>query len=308
MALMDALQNDYPFEYRNGKSPSQTPRQTLPTKMVPLGIAFLKNSWAPSEAAAAEQRAVDGNDVPGTPALPPIEPIDTDHPPSSSMDNQAEDPGKVAPATHFPYVYSSQHLQPSSSGLQEGMEMDIDELEPSVYWQKSDAAPPAVLPPTPAEDELATELLSALNCDKEWVLTAEAVRAGGLSSNAFSETELHSMLAMSDPEHSGILTKTEVIMALRMMGWATNGYQPAGVPLDTHRMSMFSPSLTRPFKATDCGTSVAGSLPKIVVSSVPMEEVTTQSSDSMPLPYGQSQQLQVQPARQRVKVSLVFPI
>ncbi|KAJ2925413.1 hypothetical protein H1R20_g11707, partial [Candolleomyces eurysporus] len=193
MTLMNALQREYPFEYRNG-------------------IAFFKDSWAPSEAASAGQRVIDGVDVPGSPALPPIDDTDDD---DALMDDQDEGSGKTAPATHFPYVYGSQHLQASSSTMQEAMLVDTDAPRP-LYHPRSDATPPGVTPPTTAETALVDQILVALDCEKEGVLTAGAVR-GRFSSNVLPEGELTTILGLSDPEHSGILTKTELVMSLRMV-------------------------------------------------------------------------------------------
>lgn len=177
----------------------------------------------PSQAAAAEQRVRDGNDVPGSPALPPTQP-DKDN--DTAMDVQVEGSEKTAPATQFfPYVRYG-----SSSIMQEPEAMQVDAPQPW-YCPKSDATPPGVTPPTTVELALVNQILAALGCERVGVLTAQAVR-GRLSSNVLPEGELHTTLGLADPGLSGMLTKVELVMALRMMAWATIGSFSLGDTLD----------------------------------------------------------------------------
>lgn len=178
---------------------------------------------------------IDGNDVPGSPALRATQP-DKDN--DTAMDVQVEGSGKTAPATQFfPYVRYG-----SSSTMQEPEAMQVDAPQP-LYCPKSDATPPGVTPPTSTEAALVDQILAALGCERVGVLTAQAVR-GRLSCNVLPEGELHTILGLADPGLSGMLTKVELVMALRMMAWATIGSFSLGDTLDNLGGMLQTPSFS----------------------------------------------------------------
>ncbi|KAJ2914789.1 hypothetical protein MD484_g5595, partial [Candolleomyces efflorescens] len=227
-------------------------------------VVLFKDSWVPSQAAAAERRMKDGNDSPGSPARPLGQP-DKDGDTVMRSDAERKRSRNIDSATK------------SGSATPEAMQVDTDAPQP-LYTPKSDATPPGVLPPTAAEARLVNKILEGLGCEKAGVLTAPAV-AGRFVSNGLPEGELNTILGLSDPMLSGTLTKVELVMALRMVAWASIGSVSAGATLD------------------DLGPEA---MPYIKTSVVPVPT---------PVPHPtQPQQPQTQPVQQMIQVSLFFPL
>ena len=81
---------------------------------------------------------------------------------------------------------------------------------------------PMAIPPTAEESAFADEILRRSNCQHTGLLTAEAA-VEVFNRSGLSRYELRDIWGLADGDANGVLSKDELIVALRVMGWVQNG-------------------------------------------------------------------------------------
>ena len=81
---------------------------------------------------------------------------------------------------------------------------------------------PMAIPATEEENVFADEILRQTYCNQTGLLTADAA-VEVFNRSGLSRYELRDIWGLADGDSNGILTRDELLVALRVMGWVQSG-------------------------------------------------------------------------------------
>lgn len=79
---------------------------------------------------------------------------------------------------------------------------------------------------TDEETSLVSDILAFVGCESSGILDSEA-GVGVFMRSGLSHTQLRDIWAIADEQSKGSLSKKEIAMAIRLMGWAQAGEKPS---------------------------------------------------------------------------------
>ena len=78
------------------------------------------------------------------------------------------------------------------------------------------------IPATEEENAFADEILRQANCDQTGLLTADSA-VEVFNRSGLSRYELRDIWSLADADSNGVLSRDELLVALRVMGWVQSG-------------------------------------------------------------------------------------